>query len=198
MARGLPFEKRKLIVPLFVALLHHPVRDRNGELITASVTNLDLQDISRSSKTFGVERYFVVHPSPDEQALNRRIASHWKTGYGRDAHPTRSDALDIMELVASFDEVRSSVESKYQRKPVCVGTTARTNKPNILSIEQCQKLIENEVVILIFGTGYGLTDEFLGSLDYLLPPILGPGEFNHLSVRSAVAIYLDRLRGRRD
>jgi len=30
----------------------------------------------------------------------------------------------------------------------------------------------------------------------LLPPIAGFGEFNHLSVRAAVAITLDRLRGR--
>jgi hypothetical protein len=31
--------------------------------------------------------------------------------------------------------------------------------------------------------------------DYILEPIYGPGEYNHLSVRSAVAIILDRLLG---
>jgi hypothetical protein len=31
--------------------------------------------------------------------------------------------------------------------------------------------------------------------DYILEPVYGPGEYNHLSVRSAVAIILDRLAG---
>lgn len=180
-----------------MALLHYPVRDRNGELITASVTNLDLQDISRSAKTFGVEKYFVVHPSPDEQALNRRIANHWKTGYGKSAHPTRSDALDIMNLVSSFDEVRDFIRDVAGRLPVTVGTTARSGLSNLISVEGLRDRIATDPVLLIFGTGYGLTQEFLDGLDFLLPPILGPKDFNHLSVRSAVAIYLDRLRGRR-
>ncbi|MDB5037833.1 MAG: hypothetical protein JWQ35_1361 [Bacteriovoracaceae bacterium] len=181
---------------LFVALLHAPVIDRHGMRITASVTNLDLQDIARSSKTFGAERYFVVHPSPDEQALNRRIVGHWKTGYGKTAHPSRSEALDFLQLCSEFSEVESTVEELSGKKPLRIGTTARLQGSKILSISDCRAKIETEPVILVFGTGYGLTEEFLDSLDYLLPPISGPTDFNHLSVRSAVAIYLDRLRGR--
>jgi hypothetical protein len=183
-------------MPLYLALLHHPVRDRNGQIITASVTNLDLQDISRSAKTFGVERYYVVHPSPDEQALNKRIASHWKTGYGKTAHPTRSDALDIMELVLSFEEVVENLRLQHGSRPILIGTTARQSGSRILGIKDCQALIKVQPVVLAFGTGYGLTADFLESFDYLLGPIEGPGVFNHLSVRSAVAIYLDRLRGK--
>lgn len=185
-----------IIMSLFVALLHHPVVDRHGKQITASVTNLDLQDIARSARTFEVTRYFVVHPSPDEQALNRRITSHWKTGYGKQSHPTRSDALDKLELLSNFDEVESRIEELSGKKPIRIGTSARAEGSKVLSISQCRELLKSDPVVLIFGTGYGLTREWMENLDFLLPPILGPGEFNHLSVRSAVAIYLDRLLGR--
>jgi len=97
----------------YVALLHHPVTDRNKQIITSSVTNMDLHDIARSCRTFGVKRYFVVHPSQDEQALNRRILSHWASGYGERSHPTRKDALNLVELVPTlkrfWPESRNSV-----------------------------------------------------------------------------------------
>jgi hypothetical protein len=43
------------------------------------------------------------------------------------------------------------------------------------------------------GTGWGLTDEFMSSVDRVLEPIQGTAPYNHLSVRSATAIILDRL-----
>jgi hypothetical protein len=51
--------------------------------------------------------------------------------------------------------------------------------------------------VLLFGTGWGLTREFLASCDYMLKPIEGLGGYNHLPVRSAVAIILDRLLSNR-
>ena len=49
----------------------------------------------------------------------------------------------------------------------------------------------------MLGTGWGLTDEIMSMADVTLEPILGPTDYNHLSVRSAAAIILDRLRGAR-
>ena len=49
---------------------------------------------------------------------------------------------------------------------------------------------------LVLGTAWGLTDDFLNQADYLLEPICGPTDYNHLSVRSAAAIMLDRLLGK--
>jgi hypothetical protein len=51
-------------------------------------------------------------------------------------------------------------------------------------------------VLLLFGTGWGLTEEVLAAADRRLEPIQGAGDFNHLSVRAACAITLDRLLGR--
>jgi hypothetical protein len=50
--------------------------------------------------------------------------------------------------------------------------------------------------LMLFGTGWGLTREVKDGSDYVLAPIEGKG-YNHLSVRSAVAIILDRLLGER-
>ena len=51
--------------------------------------------------------------------------------------------------------------------------------------------------LLIFGTGWGLTREILDRCDDLLEPVRGTGDYNHLSVRSAASIILDRLRNGR-
>jgi len=181
----------------YVALLHHPVTDRNKQIITSSVTNMDLHDIARSCRTFGVKRYFVVHPSQDEQALNRRILSHWASGYGERSHPTRKDALNLVELVANFEEVLARIQELSGESPLKVGTSARAEGARSLKTEDLLSSLETKPALLVFGTGYGLSSAWQEILDGFLGPILGPSEFNHLSVRSAVSIYLDRLFGRR-
>ena len=48
--------------------------------------------------------------------------------------------------------------------------------------------------LIVFGTGWGLETGFLErESDYLLEPIPGRGDYNHLSVRSAAGMILDRL-----
>lgn len=180
----------------YVALLHYPVRDRNKQIITSSVTNMDLHDIARSCRTFGVKKYFVVHPSPDEQALNRRILSHWASGYGERSHPTRKDALNLTELVFSFDEVLERIRTLSGGDPLTVGTSAQREGPKYLALSDLKQSLETKPALLVFGTGYGLASEWQAKLDGFLGPISGPTDFNHLSVRSAVAIYLDRLFGK--
>ena len=182
---------------LYVALIHHPVIDRNQTLITSSVTNFDLHDIARSCRTFGVRGYFVVHPSPDEQALNRRIVSHWHSGFGLRAHPTRTRALSLVHLVHDFEAVVGQIEAETGHKPLKVGTHARQMGSGLFSIDELKAKIAQRPVLLVFGTAYGLAPQWTEILDGFLGPIEGPTDFNHLSVRSAVAIYLDRLMGLR-
>ena len=53
-------------------------------------------------------------------------------------------------------------------------------------------------VVLVFGTGWGISDVFYPEVHRILAPVYGPEGsegYNHLSVRSAVAIILDRLFG---
>ena len=52
-----------------VALVHYPVVSRIGETIGSAVTNLDLHDIARAGRTFGVTTYWVVTPFHEQQEL---------------------------------------------------------------------------------------------------------------------------------
>jgi len=58
-----------------------------------------------------------------------------------------------------------------------------------------KRIREGEPTLLVFGTAHGLAPEITEIADYTLPPIEGFSEYNHLSVRAAVAIICDRLLG---
>jgi len=51
-------------------------------------------------------------------------------------------------------------------------------------------------ILLLFGTGWGLEKNIIKEADYVLDPVEGVGEYNHLPVRAAIAIILDRLIAR--
>jgi hypothetical protein len=53
----------------------------------------------------------------------------------------------------------------------------------------------NRVVLLLFGTAWGLHSEVLESADYVLKAIEGKKRYNHLPVRAAAGIIIDRLIG---
>ena len=184
--------------PLDVALLHHPVRDRAGATVTSAVTNLDVHDIARSSCTFGVGRYYVVTPIEAQHVLVRRITEHWTTGAGRRRMPERHEALELCAPVSSLEEAIADATQRHGRAPKLIATAARSaGRAPTRCAELRATLRESaEPHLLLFGTGHGLADEILDRADILLEPIAGAGSYNHLSVRAAAAIILDRLLGR--
>jgi hypothetical protein len=182
---------------LYVALIHAPVYNKNGEEIATSITNLDLHDIARCAATYGVKAYYVVHPAPAQQDLARRIMSFWLEGYGAEYNPDRYEAFARVRLVSTWQEVLAEIKQEQAGKKVySVATDARLY-PNTITYQDLRRQLnagENSYVLL-FGTGWGLLQEEVEKADYILKPIYGPGDYNHLSVRSAAAIILDRLRG---
>ena len=100
---------------VYLALVHHPVRDREGATITTSVTNLDVHDIARSARTYGVSRYYVVTPIAAQQALVRHILGYWREGSGGDRVPTRADALSIVEEIPTIEEALADIERRVIR-----------------------------------------------------------------------------------
>jgi hypothetical protein len=50
--------------------------------------------------------------------------------------------------------------------------------------------------MVMFGTAWGLDKEVVDQADFILDPVEGGTNYNHLSVRTAAAIILDRLVGR--
>jgi hypothetical protein len=248
------------VAALFVALIHYPVTDRNGRVVTSAVTSLDLHDIARSSRTYGVSAFFVVHPIPEQRTFAASVIDHWQTGYGRQFDSRRREALDLIRIVTDLDEaiveaeriagVRPSIVYTSARAPIAAETpsspppieqspqtppiaspaiidasapasTRETARPSgdegttpsptssqsspvtaphaaLISYAGMRARLERPdaaPVILLFGTGFGMTPALLERADFVLPPVFGPGAYNHLSVRAAAGIILDRLRG---
>lgn len=175
-----------------IALLHHPVLGRRGEVIGSAVTNLDLHDIARTARTYGIGNYYVVTPYEDQQQLVEEILEHWRDGHGSTYNPARKEAFSLVKLAKSLDEVVDLI-AKNQRPPVLVTTSAKTQAGSITYEASRARIAEGEQTLLVFGTAHGIAPEITGRADYTLPAINGPTEYNHLSVRAAVAIICDRL-----
>lgn len=180
-----------------VALLHHPVLDRTGKVVTTAITNLDIHDIARSSRTYGLGGYYIVTPLDAQRELARRIIAHWRTGHGAAYNERRAEALAPVEIHAELDEVVETVARREGRRPVIASTSA-VARPGQLSSAELTARVGDAPLLLLLGTGWGLTDEALARADLALAPIRGRPRYNHLSVRSAAAILLDRLFGLRD
>ena len=183
---------------VWLALVHYPVYNKKHEVINTSITNLDIHDIARASATFGLAGYFLVQPAAGQQELIGSLLKHWQYGFGARYNPDRHEALSKISLCASLAEAAAAIASQTGKKPRLLATSARPT-PNMCGYAQMRRQIaeSDEPYLLVFGTGWGLTDEMLTEMDWVLRPIYGVGAYNHLSVRSAVSIILDRLFGER-
>jgi tRNA (guanine37-N1)-methyltransferase len=184
--------------PVYVALLHHPVYDKNGQVVTTAVTNMDIHDIARSGRTYGVRGFFVVTPVKALQRLALKIIDHWESGYGSRYNATRKEALRLARICDNLDDAIIAIERETGDKPLLVATTARRSGGRA-SFALLRDVLHRETrpLLLLLGTGWGLTEAILSQSDYVLEAVEGQGDYNHLSVRSAAAIVLDRLLGRR-
>lgn len=181
---------------LYIALLHHPVKNKNGETIASAVTNLDLHDISRIAKTYGVGTFYVVTPLEDQKALVEKIISHWTDGGGGTYNPKRREALNLVRVKDCLAQVLDDIKEDTSAAIKIVATCAAEKNQTLGFDDFRRRLKESEnAYLLAFGTAWGFTDEFLGSADYVLEPIKGNTGYNHLPVRAAVAIVLDRIFG---
>lgn len=181
---------------VYIALLHYPMYNKRMDIITTSVTNLDLHDIARTARTYDVERFFVVHPSENQQQLIGEILHYWQEGFGGCYNPDRKEAFDLLSPVHSLDEVIRHIEEDSGLAVTMIATDARVY-PNTISYRELKQAIHHEekAYLLLFGTGWGIQGELMNSCHHILEPIETGRSYNHLSVRSAVAIILDRLLG---
>lgn len=180
-----------------LALLHDRMVDKQGKLVTTSITMIDVHDIARSSRTYGLSQFFVAHPSALMRKLTRTLRTHWQEGFGAAYNPNRKDALSILEVVDDLDEAIGRVESRTHRFPKVIATSARDGGARVSFFDlRAQMHDDPGPYLILLGTGWGMSDELLSRATLFLEPIYGPGDYNHLSVRAAAAIALDRLLGR--
>jgi len=183
-------EKRKI----YGALIHHPVKNKEGLEITSAVTNLDIHDLARLARTYGLEAMFIITPDENQKNLAQKIIRHWVEGYGASYNEDRKEALELIKIVDSIEKMLEDIVLSGKEKPLLVSTSASRIKNSITygKMRDVMSLSEKDTVFL-FGTSWGLSDRVLLQSDYVLEPIDLNKGYNHLSVRSAASIVLDRL-----
>jgi len=178
---------------LYLGLVHFPILNKNGETVQTSVTNLDIHDIARSAITFGVKHYFIITPDNTQKDYILKVIRFWHSENGQSYNPDRSKALSIIKTTDSIKESIKQITMQEAMQPIVITTTARHMKQQITFEKLRDRFTSGQPLLILFGTGYGLTDNIHNDADFILEPIQGFGEFNHLSVRSAVAIILERI-----
>ncbi len=168
--------------------------------MTTAVANMDVHDIARTARTYGIKGYYIVTPVAAQRDLVHKIIDHWRHGYGAAYNPSRGEAFTLVRIRESLEAVRREIEERSGSVPLLVATGAALNQKLVSYGELRQALVGTErPFLLVFGTGWGLAAEVICRADGCLPPVRGgAGDYNHLSVRTAVAVVLDRLFGDRE
>lgn len=180
----------------YLGLIHSPILGRKGEIITTSVTNMDIHDIARSARTYGFSKYFIVTPVKKQHDLVQSILTHWNTDVENSYNPDRSSALSFIELADSIEIAKNKIRELEGIEPFVVVTGANFDEFSGNEKDLREKLqVDKRPMFLLFGTGWGLHASVTDQADFKLDPIIGVAKdgYNHLSVRSAVAIYCDRI-----
>ena len=184
---------------LYVGLLHYPMRNREGDIVATSVTSIDIHDIARSARTYGAARYFVITPVPTQQGIARRVHDFWTDAERIDDKSRRGEAIEYVRVAADLDDTLEEIGKAEGRSPFVVATSARPSPKNRIGFDElrCRLRTDAQPVYILFGTGWGMADELIDACDAILPSIMPDADFNHLSVRAAAAIVLDRVAGDR-
>src|SRR5580700_257827 len=152
--------KGRTVRPCAVALVHHPVLDGQGAVVTSAVTNLDVHDLARTARTYGMSDYFVIHPIAAQRELVERIRQHWTDGSSGRRIPDRREALTVLRVV---DSLGAAIDALGGRDGVEVWVTAARRLGPTLSFADARDRLEGngKTVALVFGTGWGLAPSVL-------------------------------------
>ena len=178
----------------YIGLLHYPVYNKRREIIASAITNLDLHDLARLAKTYGAQGFYVINPLVDQQALAKRICEHWVSGYGASYNRDRREAMSLISVVSTLEESVAEIEEIEGQLPALMVTDAGKNRGERITYDTAREIVAtHKTIMVLFGTAWGIAHELLKKADYVLAPIVGISHYNHLSVRGAAAITLDRL-----
>lgn len=183
---------------LYIGLVHYPVYNKNSEIIASAVTTLDLHDISRVARTYDAKKFFVVTPLEDQQKLVNRVKKHWVEGHGARYNEHRKSAIELVSVTPSVEAAKIVISESEGEDPLVIATDASKTEGQAISYEKARELLQTSgrAVFIIFGTAWGLDRDTISRADYSLDPVYGKTDYNHLSVRAAAAIIMDRLVGR--
>ncbi len=169
-----------------VALVHHPVLNRLGESSTTAITSMDVHDFARTCAFYDVTPVYLVHPAEGMHAMVHDICDYWLNGAGAKRNPGRREVLSRIRVLHKLEEAQDDAPYKLWY------TSAAPPQNGLQDIETLHA--EPGSHLIVFGTGSGLDASKLPPANGWLRPIKGIGKVRHLSVRAALAIYLDRCR----
>lgn len=181
----------------YLTLMHSQVLIKGKGVGHTSIASLDIHDIARTSKTFDITQFFLVSELIDQRNILESFLKFWHSRDGEKYNQSRYDAVALVNAQENLTGVIQHIEEKEGVKPIIIATSAKnqTNAEVIDYYSQGKVWQQNRPVLFLFGTGQGLADEVLNECDYILAPVEGMSGYNHLSVRAAVAIILDRWLG---
>ena len=186
----------KYIPSHYAALLHNEILLKEGRVGTTSVTSID---IHRSCMTYGLKNLFLVTELHDQQEIVQTILNFWREkDVGGAYNQARHEAVKRVKLTSYLDEVIADIKQKEGKKPIIIGTSARIDHDSYTMLTYQQQDIiwqQDRPVLFLFGTGHGMSEKVLKQCDYMLHPLFGFSDYNHLSVRSAAAIIFDKWLG---
>lgn len=186
-------DRKRIGRNLFCALVHYPVVNKEKKSVAVSLTNLDIHDIGRCSCTYGLGGYYISTPIEDQQRMLDELLRHWVTGPGTAANPDRGEALQIIRGVKYIEDAVRDISERTGQKPLLVATSAKG--AGSMNVADVRNLIAERPVLLLFGTAHGLAPQVLEECDGILRPVRYLDGYNHLSVRTAAAIIIDRILG---
>lgn len=180
---------------IYIGLVHYPVYNKNQKVVCTSVTNLDIHDIARTSKTYNIKKYFIINPQASQRKIFMRLQDFWKSDVAKNYNVSRFNAFEIIEFVSSISETKQKIKDEISSSPTTFTTSAKNSYQSINYSRATDLIVDSKSSLILFGTAHGLAHETIAQNDYNISPITGAGDYNHLSVRSAVAITLDRIIG---
>ena len=187
---------------LSFCLVHYPVSLGPKKIGASSLTNLDIHDIARISRSYAMGSFYPVTPLGDQLRVLEEILRHWTRGPGGTGNADRAQALGLVQPATSLEEAVAHMTAQHGTRPRLVASSAvwpakgKASKPESMPMtpRDVRRWCDQGPVMLCLGTAQGLAPEVLEQCEGTLRPVRFLG-YNHLSVRSAAAILADRILG---
>ncbi len=175
-------------------LVHAPVVVEGHRTGSSSLTTMDVHDLSRISRAYGLGPCYIATPLEDQQALVEGMLRHWERA-GEHGHADRAEALRLARPVAGVEEACARIEGEFGERPLVVATTASWPKKRAcVSCSWVREQARRRPVLILLGTAHGLSPKLVKSCGAVLRPLRFM-DWNHLAVRSAAAVIADRIVG---
>ena len=172
---------RRLAKNLYLALLHAPVVNKFGHTVSTSLTNLDVHDIARVSRTCGLGGYYIATPLTDQRKLLDRLVAHWLDGPG--SRVNRGPFGGLRGHPRGHGPGRGRPGHHGTLRPGSDGHRHLGEGPGGHDRGQVRERLADSPVLLVMGTAHGLAPEIIERADGTMRPVRYLSGYNHLSVR---------------